>query len=180
MPPHRIMFIRHAEKPKGPDDEGIPDPESLDPRGWQRANALVEFFLKEDDTTPRRIFAAAVEHHSPSKRPIQTVTPLVTEFKRRNAPVSFDTSHPKDDVINLMKDVLAGDGITLVCWEHHKIPGLCGSLVPHSPPVPTKWPDNRFDMVWIMDRNGGSWSFSQKPQMLLPGDSPDPISEVSQ
>jgi broad specificity phosphatase PhoE len=49
MAPARIMFIRHAEKPVDGGDDGVTpkghaDPESLTPRGWQRAGALARFF----------------------------------------------------------------------------------------------------------------------------------------
>jgi hypothetical protein len=38
-----------------------------------------------------------------------------------------------------------------------------------------KWPDERFDIVWVLDRDGERWKFSQLPQMLLAGDSEKPI-----
>jgi hypothetical protein len=41
--------------------------------------------------------------------------------------------------------------------------------------VPHKWPDDRFDIVWVLDEAGTDWAFSQIPQMLLSGDSPKPI-----
>ncbi len=45
--PSVVMLVRHAEKPLGAGPphgvtiDGTPDPESLTPRGWQRAGALV-------------------------------------------------------------------------------------------------------------------------------------------
>jgi len=49
MPAQKIMIIRHAEKPehhgpRGVDENGNEDKESLTVRGWQRAGALVQFF----------------------------------------------------------------------------------------------------------------------------------------
>jgi hypothetical protein len=37
-------------------------------------------------------------------------------------------------------------------------------------------PDDRFDVVWLFDRTDTGWSFSQLPQLLLSGDSANPIS----
>jgi hypothetical protein len=61
-----------------------------------------------------------------------------------------------------------------VCWEHKRIPDLT-TLLSAAPPVPKVWPDNRFDVVWIFDRSGPGWAFSQMPQRLLSGDSDKPI-----
>jgi hypothetical protein len=51
-----------------------------------------------------------------------------------------------------------------------------GRPPPGAPPVPKIWPDNRFDLVWIFDRAGAGWSFSQVLQRLLPEDGDEPIS----
>jgi hypothetical protein len=48
-----VMIIRHAEKPLTPDPphgvsiDGLADPDSQTPRGWQRAGALVGLFSGE-------------------------------------------------------------------------------------------------------------------------------------
>ena len=47
--PTTIMLVRHAEKPttpppKGVDENGADDKNSLIVRGWQRAGALTPFF----------------------------------------------------------------------------------------------------------------------------------------
>jgi hypothetical protein len=39
--------------------------------------------------------------------------------------------------------------------------------------IPGKWPNDRFDIVWVFDppvKNKGRWKFTQVPQRLLPGD----------
>ena len=43
---------------------------------------------------------------------------------------------------------------------------------------PAQWPDDRFDMIWVVDRDGanGPWHFAQVPQLLLSGDVAHPIS----
>jgi hypothetical protein len=84
MAPHRILIIRHAEKPHEPpceNDDGVKksgeiDKESLTVRGWQRAGALVHFFTSEADLSPDAIFAAGIGEIRPSRRPKQTLMPL--------------------------------------------------------------------------------------------------------
>ncbi|WCM18699.1 phosphoglycerate mutase family protein [Paraburkholderia bryophila] len=185
MYPTRIMFIRHAEKPedgvsRGVTANGAMDNESLTPRGWQRAGALVRYFCPlsgdgvEGLLTPTVIFAAGVGPHSSSQRPVETVTPLV-DFLKTSRPTPFVTSHLEDDGEALIVDVLSRDGVILVAWQHEQIPALI-ALIAQAPAVPQKWPDNRFDIVWILDRTLDGWRFSQMPQLLLSGDLSSPIS----
>ncbi|ACD20062.1 phosphoglycerate mutase family protein [Paraburkholderia phytofirmans] len=185
MSPHRIMFIRHAEKP-GPNEgigietDGKADPESLSVRGWQRAGALARFFCPIEEThatrlKPATVYAPGTGPSSKSKRAMQTVTPLVALLQLQAASrVNYVTSHLKDDGPALMNDVLAQSGIVLIAWEHKVIPSLIG-LVPDAPTVPSSWPEDRFDMVWILDHAADKWSFSQLPQLLLAGDTANPI-----
>lgn len=178
MAPQRIMFIRHAEKPDtgyaGVAADGSQDEESLTVRGWQRAGALAKFFASQPLLRPDIVFAAGIGHGSKSQRPSETVTPLVDLL---NAPgnVSFITSHLKPDLQPLVDDVMTRDGKVLVAWEHQLIPAMV-ALLPNAPSVPQYWPGDRFDIVWVLDRAGDGWSFSQIPQLLLAGDSASPIS----
>jgi hypothetical protein len=182
MTPKRIMFIRHAEKPGVPGDgkgegvqpDGSQDGESLTVRGWQRAGALARFFSLRPELKPGVIFASGLGHGSKSKRPMQTVMPLADLLNETEA-VALLTTHLKDDLQPLMEDVLSRQGPVLVAWEHKRIPALVG-LLPNSPSVPSDWPDDRFDVVWLFDRTDTGWSFSQLPQLLLSGDSANPIS----
>jgi hypothetical protein len=180
--PNRIMIIRHAEKPDGasPDlgvmADGTENKESLTVRGWQRAGALVRLFCPVSgarELLPGTIFAAGIGHGSKSERPFETVTPLI-DFLKQNGGVKENDKHLKDDLNGLMADVLTCSGTVLVAWEHKRIPDLV-ALLPNAPRVPAKWPDDRFDVVWIFDSAAGGWSFSQKPQLLLVEDSDHPI-----
>jgi hypothetical protein len=181
LAPNRIMIIRHAEKPddaspnRGVMADGTENKDSLTVRGWQRAGALVRFFCPvsgASELLPRTIFAAGTGHGSKSERPLETVTPLI-DFLEQNG-VKVNQHHLKDDLQGLMDDVLKCTTTVLVAWEHKRIPGLV-ALLPNAPKVPDKWPDDRFDVVWILDSAGAGWSFSQKPQLLLDGDSERPI-----
>jgi hypothetical protein len=183
MAPTRIMFIRHAEKPDkknvGVMFDGREDRESLIPLGRQRAGALVRFFSPasaagDHSLEPAVVFAAGVGEGSESQRAIQTVTPLV-EVLRQKRPTPFITKHLKSDRQPLIDDVLGRDDTILIAWEHKEIPPII-ALLPQPPAVPQKWPDERFDMLWILDRTAAGWNFSQKCQLLLAGDRTDPIS----
>ena len=75
---------------------------------------------------------------------------------------------------------LACNGVVLIAWEHEDIPAIGNEILkqtetPDSLGVPTKWHGDRYDMVWIFDRPGGTGpiaSFSMFAQMLLAGDGP--------
>jgi broad specificity phosphatase PhoE len=178
----RIMFIRHAEKPEGDDPDqgttakGIIDPESLTPRGWQRAGALARFFRSaagDGPLTPSVVFAAGIGHGSNSKRPIETVRPLV-KLLNETRETPFITRYLKDDHQDLVHDILRRKGVVLVSWEHKVIPKVI-AFIPDAPPTPSDWPDDRFDVVWVLERAADGWRFSQIPQLLLAGDSAVPI-----
>ncbi|WP_341317478.1 phosphoglycerate mutase family protein [Paraburkholderia sp. IMGN_8] len=184
MAPTRIMFIRHAEKPghgvaSGVDSNGMADPKSLTPRGWQRAGALVRYFspLRETEPVatikPSTIFAAGIDMGDPSRRPIETVTPLF-EFLKSQGPIELITQHLKADHQALVDDVLSREGVVLVAWEHREIPALI-SLLPNRPKTPESWPGDRFDVTWLFDNTPDGWTFSQMPQLLLAGDTTEPI-----
>lgn len=177
----KIMIIRHAERP--PDDgsangvtpAGAADPKELIVRGWQRAGALVRFFAPASGhfadphlATPEIIFASKVEHHSPSLRPQHTVESLA-DFTHK----SLVLKHAKGEEEALVADALAANGAVLIAWEHEVIPGICNLITKNQTACPQKWHGSRYDLVWVLDRPHASdaWTFTQVPQMLLPGDS---------
>jgi hypothetical protein len=185
MPAIRIMLIRHAEKPSddgtisGVSAQGTPDPHELVVRGWQRTGALVRLFApygeKFDDpqlATPRTIFASGVAKHSASLRPQHTVLELATMLN-----LSLKLKHLKGDEAALVADAIAADGPVLIAWEHEAIPNIANLILGDDTSCPQRWPGSRFDMVWVFDRQdtSGAWRFSQVPQLLLSGDSAQPI-----
>lgn len=182
MSPTKIMLIRHAEKPvpdgaDGVAPDGSPDPESLSEVGWKRARALVGFFSQpkaDHIETPGAVFAAAPEVGS--KRPAETVTPLVDAlWSAAQRATHFDASVKKARVTDVAGKAMAANGVVLICWEHTLIHDLVSAL-PHAPATPSKWPGSRFDIVWILNAKPGGWDFHQTPQMLLEGDSVIPLS----
>jgi len=172
------MFVRHGEKPSngevGVADDGSADADSLTTRGWQRAGALVRFFCPVQDnagagvTTPDVVFAAGVGPGSTSMRSKQTVSALAQMLAEKHS-TSFITNYLKDDIDPMIADVNARGGTALIAWEHKLIPSIVEKLTSGTQ-SPGPWPDSRFDMVWICDRIGANWNFTQVPQLLLPCD----------
>ena len=178
MTPSKIMIIRHAEKPNsepGIMPDGAVNPEALTATGWKRANALVGLFDPAGGTSPRlplakptRLFASGSE----SLRPVQTITPLAAALG--NLPIN--TAYRKNQLDKLVAAAKNGEGASLIAWQHEDIPAIAAPILGSASGVPPKWPGGRFDLVWVFDRqDGGTWSFTQAPQLLLPGDSSAPI-----
>lgn len=181
MPASKIMLIRHAEKPEGDvkavTAAGAHDDEELVVRGWQRSGALVRLFAPRDGkfvdprlAQPNAIFASAVGKHSNSLRPQHTVLELATMLRQK-----VDLRFPKGDEADLVKAALAAEGPVLIAWEHEAIPDIVNAIVGNSTTCPQKWPGARFDLVWVLDRKQSGWDFAQVPQLLLSGDSKEPI-----
>jgi hypothetical protein len=65
----------------------------------------------------------------------------------------------------------------LIAWHHGHIARLVKEIAGQHIRCPGHWPDERFDVVWILERHGahGAWSFCQVAQCLLPDDCPDVI-----
>ena len=183
--PASISLIRHAEKqlgdgpPYGVSADGRLDPESLTPRGWQRAGALVGLFTPRADRhdaailpTPAHLFASEVGPHSHSQRPLETLLPL---SERLGLPL--DEPFLRDDLDKLVEAIRACNGDVLVAWEHTRLPLIATRLVGDGSGVPQIWPDDRFDLVWVFEpgSTGGSRRLRQVPQLLLAGDRAEPI-----
>jgi hypothetical protein len=180
MPATRIMLIRHAQKPDdkdgGVDQKGNADKHDLIVRGWQRAGALVQFFANPPEPNspikrPATIFATEPATGSESKRPLHTVTPLTQWLN-----IAIDSTIAEGSEQDLVTKAIASNGVVLIAWHHEKIPAIA-NLILQNQSAPQKWPGDRFDVVWIFSRAAASdpWTFSQAPQLLLSGDSPDVI-----
>jgi len=175
-PPSLVMFIRHGEKPRkdgsvplGVTPEGAADTHSLLVRGWIRAGALVPFFESEQDgiELPHAIFSAKPgDDASPhGRRASQTVTPLSLAHG-----ILLNTGFAVGDESKLAAEILRQDGPVLVCWEHHNIPLIVAALGVDEEAA-LIWPDDRFDMIWLLRSAGpAGYSFIAKNQALLDGD----------
>jgi hypothetical protein len=176
-----IMIIRHGEKPpasggpQGIDADGKPDTQSLTVRGWTRAGALVELFAPGSGATrsglarPTAIYASGGTSGE-GQRPRQTVTPLATRLG-----IPINTQFSKGGESALARAAASRTEPTLLCWQHGELPTIATALATVTPAPPTPWPDNRFDLVWVLTPAAAGWSFNQIPQLLLDGDSNQPI-----
>ncbi|GAA4856911.1 hypothetical protein GCM10023201_59280 [Actinomycetospora corticicola] len=174
-----IMIVRHAEKPagstKGVDADGSADEEGLTARGWSRAGALATLFaplvgpVRAGLVRPTALLASDPGSDG-SRRPEQTLTEVSATLR---LPVSATIR--KSDHAGIAAALVAAGGAPLVAWQHQDIPGIVAALGTVAPTPPAVWPGDRFDVVWILRAQGDGWSFTQVPQLLLAGDSPEPI-----
>ena len=179
--PEIIMFVRHGEKPgdgsppHGVNRHGESDEHSLSVRGWTRAGALASLFAHAPSKShphivrPGRIFATRPTHEAKSKREMHTAEPTAKRLK-----IDVEDSHTHGNEEDLVKEVLSRPESTLIVWHH----GTMAKLVSHFPivnsdAIPKHWPDERFDLIWVLVRQPGAelkYRFVVVPQMLLADD----------
>jgi hypothetical protein len=151
-----VFVIRHGE--------GGSNAHTLDATGQKRAAAIAELLtatpLREGLSRPDRIYAS--EGLTASLRPFQTVKPLADKLSEVEI-----TKFAAADYAKAGKEIVGLHGVTLVAWAHTELPGLCKVF---GVKTPSSWPDERFDVIWIFRRTSTGWSFSQMPELLLPGD----------
>jgi len=180
-PPHKILLIRHGEKPPaigspaGIKEDGRRDDHSLTVRGWQRAGALASYFCFPRDRaieTPAKVYAPPQHGKAGDHgRPYQTVCPVAEKLG-----TAIDTRFTLDEERQLVDGVLAQSGVVLIAWEHKRIHTIANFILGDETTAPQTWPDDRFDVVWIFDRDAaGTYAFDQRPQLLLAGDRPEVI-----
>ena len=180
-PPRKIMIIRHGEKPppapppSGVHEDGTPHVHSLIVRGWQRAGALVPFFAFPWDPAIESPTALYSPPHRGDDgdhgRPYQTLVPVAARLG-----IPIDTSVVLDEEEKLAAAVRARPGVVLIAWEHKRIHKIANAILRDETTAPQTWPDDRFDVVWIFDRGAsGTYTFDQRPQLLLAGDRPEVI-----
>ena len=179
----RIMVVRHGEKPNipppifGVDINGDQDPESLIVRGWQRAGALAVLFSKTGAPTrshlavPATIYAT--KSHTHSQRPVETVSAVAALLG-----LTTDEAFKIGDEVKLARSAEAAADPVLIGWHHEAIPALANAILGDATTAPQKWPGDRFDMIWVFVRKGGKWNFHQVPQLVLAGDSDQPIPQT--
>jgi hypothetical protein len=178
----KIMILRHGEKPRtdGPpfgvaEDGTQRDQDGKDQllvRGWTRAGALAALFgVGHGPVASSALFACTVEDGG-SHRPYDTIVPL-----SRKLGFDIDDRYGQDDYAAMIADAIGRPGVVLICWEHRRIRKITARIPrrPGEPPDRYRWPGTRFDVIFVFDRDGDQYRFQQVPQLLLDGDSPDPI-----
>lgn len=163
--PSEVFIIRHAEKEKGSN--------TLSAKGYQRANAYVQFFTNSNFTKkygiPDAIFAARPKDDDSSIRSIETVTPLAHKLN-----LKLRTEYIRDEFDLLALLILKNSELShkkiLISWPHNRIVDIALKLgVEESGLV---WSDKVFDRVWVLKYSDDQLeSFEDLPEKLLPGDS---------
>jgi len=182
----KVMVIRHAEKP-APDHspygvtlKGAINKESLTARGWQRAGALANFFaptngLFQDPSLaePRFLYASRYIKSKGSRRPIETIMPLAEKLA-----LGINSNFPRFEVEGMLEEAFLCNGVVLICWQREYLPRIADYILGDKTAAPRHWPEERFDVVWVFDRDpasAGGYGFKQVPQRLLAGDWLTPI-----
>lgn len=169
-----VMFIRHAEKPdkdhKGVTPDGEHDEHCLSVRGWTRAGALAALFADPTSrgglTTPARIIATAPSHSYKSKREHDTALPTAQRLR-----LSIEATPIPDGYTELVEEIQTSGEPTLVVWHHGSIPDfIAGFAVSNADDIPDTWPEDRFDLVWVLSPNDDAYTWAAVPQGLLKGD----------
>ncbi|MFK0165017.1 histidine phosphatase family protein [Rhizobium sp. NPDC090279] len=176
MAPHKIMIIRHAERPiDGGKDQGVqldgtPNENFLTVRGWQRAGALVRLFYPLGKSSaqspierPTSLYAAHPDDKHHSHRTHSTLQPLADLLG-----FAVNTDHARGEEAALAEAIRHQDGIALIAWEHKAIHEIVTAMTQSEIEAPI-WPDDRFDMIFILTADP-AWRLVQVPQQLLAGD----------
>ena len=182
----KLMVIRHAEKPEndhspyGVTLKGATNKESLTPRGWQRAGALANLFapangLFQDPSLaePRFLYASKYIKSKGSRRPIETLMPLAERLS-----ITINSKFPRFEAEGMLEEAFSCNGVVLICWQREYIPQIAAHILGDKAAAPRHWPEERFDVVWVFERDpapGGGYGFRQVPQRLLAGDWLTPI-----
>ena len=175
-----VMFARHGEKPgdSGPphgiNDRGETDKHSLSVRGWTRAGALAALLAHAPMGShphlvrPERIVATAPSRNAKSRREMDTALPLGSRVR-----VDVEGTHGHGSEAAARQDILGQRRDTFVVWHHGSLAHFVrGFPIANPDQVPDEWPDDRFDMIWILRRGADevSYTFSSVDQRLLSGD----------
>lgn len=169
--PTQIMIIRHGEKPTGVagaptgvTSDGGASADSLTVRGWTRAGALAVLFASPPDglSRPETLICAAYPDATPH-RVHQTLEPLAARLGQPILTIGR-RDEPQDAVAAACA---AGPQAVLLCWDHANIPALAAG-VPTTDPVPSSWPEDRFDQIWIFEHwDGANYRFRIADQAVL-------------
>lgn len=177
LPP--VIISRHAEKPEhggphGVDHHGNPSGHGLTPQGWSRSGALAVRLAHAggpDDplVRPVRVYATATDADHSSDRPKLTATPIAARLD-----VDLLDHHGRGAEPAIAAEVVAAGEPTLIVWDHGHIPALARAFpLVADAQVPHAWPDDRFDLFWLLIPGAdGTYEFQIRGQELLAGDSP--------
>lgn len=174
----KLILIRHAERPTSDGKNGVTEagsacPHSLTVKGWERAGALVPLLRRPAAhasalAIPSALFACPATAEAPSMRSLQTLQPLSAVLG-----LPINASVQKGDEAVLAAQLRQMSGVALVAWSHHGLPALARAYLEGADAVarvPSDWPEDRFDLVWVVDGPIGRRQFRELPQALMGGD----------
>lgn len=161
-----VMIIRHGEKPGDKNDH------TLSAAGQERARALAGIFVTPKAGLYRPDYIFASKGASSAMRMVQTAQPTADALG-----LTLDTRYDSETAVSATAELLASrTGVTLAVLEHSALPAVAKALGRVTPSVPSTWPDDRFDVVWVFVGDGkGGWTFTQVPELVRPGDKSTPI-----
>lgn len=174
-----VIIVRHAEKPEpegphGVDHHGRPSGHGLTPRGWSRSGALAVRMAyagsRPDDeiVRPQRVYATATDPHHASDRPRMTAHGIAKRLD-----LDMLDHMGRGDEAKLAGEVLDAGQPTLIVWDHGHIPTLTSAFpLASGTQVPDAWPEDRFDLYWVLTPGESGYTLIIAPQELLAGDSP--------
>ena len=128
---------------------------------------VADYFSKQQ---PALLFAPRQTDHVTSVRAAHTLGPLADFIGK---PISTQFAKGEEEL--LVAALTAESAPLLVAWEHKAICSIANFILGDNKHTPQLWPDERFDIVWVFDNDGGGWTFNQVAQLLLPGDGPNLI-----
>lgn len=168
-----IIVLRHGEKDDNADgkDDILHE---LSAKGRQRAEAFKAQWLagKQPAGLPKPDRCIASKGTTASNRPLKTIQPY-----QQAAGLPMNTRYDAEKDYKTLGPWLAQRlDVTMVCLEHSAIVKTCKLFGKISPGLPKAWDDKRFDMYWVFTSDDGkNWTFTQVPELLLPGDKATPI-----
>jgi hypothetical protein len=181
MAPQVMMFTRHGEKPgdgqppHGVNPRGEHDEHSLSVEGWVRAGGLASVFANAPLAAypklvkPTRVIATKPTPEARSHREIDTAGPTA-----RRLTISIEDSYEHGHEHHVAKSLLDSDDDALIVWHHGALPDLLSHFpISNAADVPKVWPEDRFDLIWVLTANAdGTYTFAIVPQLILQHDSP--------
>jgi len=148
--PAQIILIRHADKPRDPDDP------HLSKAGVKRARQLVPFITTDPAMTrfglPVAVFATQATKHDNGQRTQETVAPLALALKLPVETPYLGKDYPALAKLILGTTAYAGKTV-LICWNHEEIPPLAAAL--GVTPEPPKWKASVYDQVYVISYHDG-------------------------
>ena len=151
----RVIIIRHGEKP----DQG----DNLSCQGFNRALQLPDVLNKKFGT-PNYIFVPSINtgKKTSTARMYQTIVPFAVKYN-----LDINTKYDVDDSKGLAANILKRDGTVLLVWEHKHIDNILEALGVQDT---SKWPDDDFDSIWIINFQNGKPTLSKDKEGIAPAD----------